>query len=160
MKRVDEEYLFWILLLQAYHAMSRVREQDFADLNITSHHATVLAIIHEANTGITSTEISKRMLRKSHTVSELINRMIRLGLVNKIPDSRRKNGVKLILTKKGETAYEKSREMKTMRRLISVFSQKHRKYLHHAFRLMRDSALNELRELKDNWIPPKLTDSS
>ena len=156
----DQVYLFWVLFQQAYSAMSRVREKELGALGITAHQATLLAVILELGDRATPSRISRRMLRKSHTVTELINRTIRMNLISKEPDHTRKNGVRVVLTDKGKQVCERMKDMKMLRRLISVLPPDQLEYSQSFFRLLRDNAMNELVGVKGKWIPPKLTDPS
>ena len=156
----DQEYLFWVLFQQAYSAMSRVRERELASVGITAHQATLLAVILELGDNATPSAISKRMLRESHTVTELINRAVKMGLLKKKADIRRKNGVTVVMTDKGRMVCEQMRSMEILRRLISVLPPDQIEYSLSFFRLLRDNALNEMAEVKSRWIPPKLTDPS
>ena len=156
----DQVYLFWVLFQQAYSAMSRVREKELASLGITAHQATLLAVVLELDDRATPSRISKRMLRKSHTVTELINRAIKMNLLKKEPDTERKNGVKIVLTARGNQVCESMKDMEILRRLISVLPPDQLEYSQSFFRLLRDNAMNELVGVKGKWIPPKLTDPS
>ncbi|MBT3363948.1 MAG: winged helix-turn-helix transcriptional regulator [Chloroflexi bacterium] len=156
----DKAYLFWVLFQQAYHAMARVREKELASKGITAHQATLLAVILQLGDIATPSAISKRMFRKSHTVTELINRAVRMNLLKKEPDVKRKNGVRVLLTDKGRQVCEQMTEMEILRRLISVLPPDQLEYSQTFFRLLRDNAMNELVGVKGKWIPPKLTDPS
>ena len=156
----DQVYLFWVLFQQAYAAMSRIRERELNSLGTTSHQATLLAVILELGDRATPSRISRRMLRKSHTVTELLNRTMRMNLISKEPDIKRKNGVKVVLTEKGRRVCERMKDMEILRRLISVLPPDQLEYSQSFFRLLRDNAMNELTEVKGKWIPPKLTDPS
>jgi DNA-binding MarR family transcriptional regulator len=156
----DQEYLFWVLFQQAYSAMSRVREKELGALGITAHQATLLAVILELGDRATPSRISKRMFRESHTVTELINRAVKMGLLSKENDSSRKNGVKVVLTDRGRQVCEQMKDMEILRRLISVLPPDQLEYSQSFFRLLRDNAMNELVGVKGKWIPPKLTDPS
>lgn len=156
----DQAYLFWVLFQQAYSAMSRVREKELASLGITSHQATLLAVIFELGDRATPSRISRRMLRKSHTVTELINRAMQMNLIVKKPNPDRKNGVRVVLTDKGRKTCNRMKDMNILRRLISVLPPDQLEYSQSFFKLLRDNALNELVGVKGKWIPPKLTDPS
>lgn len=156
----DQAYLFWVLFQQAYSAMSRVREKELDALGITAHQATLLAVILELGESATPSAISKRILRESHTVTELINRAVRMGLLRKEKDGRRKNGVMVVLTDKGRQVCGQMKDMEILRRLISVLPPDQLEYSQSFFRLLRDNAINEMSEVKGKWIPPKLTDPS
>jgi len=156
----DQVYLFWVLFQQAYSAMSRIRERELASLGITAHQATLMAVILELGDRATPSSISKRMLRKSHTVTELINRAIKMNLIKKEPDPKRRNGVRVVLTVKGRQVCEKMKDMEILRRLISVLPPDQLEYSQSFFRLLRDNAMNELVGVKGKWIPPRLTDPS
>jgi len=156
----DQVYMFWVLFQQAYSAMSRVREKELNALGITAHQATLLAVVAELGDSATPSSVSKRMLRESHTVTELINRAVKMGLLTKESDSRRKNGVKVLLTNKGSQVCEQMKDMQILRRLISVLPPDQLEYSLSFFRLLRDNAFNEMAEVKGRWIPPRLTDPS
>ena len=154
----DAAYLFWILFQQAHLAMSKVRERELRSLGITPNQATLISIVKQLEGDCTPTEISKRLIRESHTVTELINRVVKMGLIRKEKDSKRKNGVKVVLTSKGEKVYEQITKLCILRRLISVLPPKQLKYAESFFRILRDNALNELVDIKNWWIPPQFTD--
>jgi DNA-binding MarR family transcriptional regulator len=156
----DQVYIFWVLFQQAYHAMARVREKELVSKGITAHQATLLAVILELGDKATPSTISKRMFRKAHTVTELINRAVRMNLLKKEPDMKRKNGVRVLLTVKGRQVCEQMTDMEILRRLISVLPPDQLEYSQTFFRLLRDNAMNELVGVKGKWVPPRLTDPS
>jgi DNA-binding MarR family transcriptional regulator len=156
----DSAYLFWVLFQQAHLAMSKVREKELKSLGITPNQATLISIVKELGKDCTPTEISKRLIRESHTVTELINRVVKMGFVRKEKNSIRKNGVMVVLTPMGENVYEQITKLPVLRRLISVLPPKQRKYVESFSRVLRDNALNELVDIKNWWIPPKFTDPS
>ena len=70
-------------------------------------------------------EISRLMLRQRHSTSQLLDRMIKRGLLKKTKDIRRKNAVRLLLTAKGEEALQNAlfaREI--IERIVGALSDK------------------------------------
>ena len=86
-------------------AIIRTRERELRQYNISCIQSTVMQIIQALGDKATPAEISRWAFRESQSVSELLNRMEKEGLVEKIKDLDRKNMVRAVLTERGLEAY-------------------------------------------------------
>ncbi len=87
----DEDYLLLRLISQAWHAMHKMRNRELAPLDISGRQAAVLILIVAAGDTITAYKISKWMILEPHTISQLLKRMEKSGLIKKTlnPDKRK-----------------------------------------------------------------------
>ena len=148
---VDEEYSLWVLLSQAADATAKARQKELDRYGISTVEAAVLFTIQAIGDTATPAEISRWLLRESHTVSELLSRMEKDGLVSKTKDLDRKNLVRVTITEKGREAYDHSTKWNSVRRLMSSLSEGERRQLRSYLERVRDRALKELRR---DYTPP------
>ena len=139
----DLDYELWGLLNQASHAMERAREDELRPLGLSMMHAAVLYIVKVAKDPVTPAQISRWLFREPHSVSALLQRMEKQGLLKRAKDLERKNVIRVTLTERGEEAYRQSREMKPIRRVMSHLSPKERDSLKIPLETIRDKALEE-----------------
>lgn len=142
---VDREYELWVLLQQACDAMVRVREKEVREFGISMMQATVLFIVKTIGGPATPAEISRWLFRKPHTVSGLLERMEKQGLVRRVKDMERKNMIRVVITEKGEEAYQRSKNAKAARSILSSLSPEQRDTLRPYLETLRNKALDELR---------------
>ena len=143
----DQDYEVWVLLHQACSAMARARDDELGPVGISRMQAAVLFIVKAIKVPATPAEISRWLFREPHSVSGLLDRMEKQGLVTKVKDLERKNLIRVVLTDKGEEAYRRSRDMKAVRSIMSSLSEEEKKNLRGYLETLRNRALEELREL-------------
>ena len=149
-KKADEvitgntNFELWVLLRHTTDALARAREKELRKVGISRIQAAVLFILDTLTPPAIPAAISRRLVRKAHTTSELLNRMAKKGLVTKVKDLERKNQVRIAMTEKGREAYRQSREMAVMGRTLSCLSPSERDELKSYLTRLRDKALEEL----------------
>ncbi len=141
----DRDYELWGLLNQASHAMERAREDELRPLGLSMMHAAVLYVVKVSKNPVTPAHLSRVLFREPHSVSALLNRMEKQGLLRKTKDLERKNAIRVTLTERGEEACRQSREMKSLRRVLSTISPKERESLRAPLETLRDKAIEEHR---------------
>ncbi len=141
----NQDYELWGLVHQAAHAMERAREDELRPIGISMMHAAVLYIVKAGKEPVTPAQISRWLFREPHSVSGLLQRMEKQGLVKRAKDLERKNVIRVTLTEKGEEVYQRSREMKPIRRILSHLSPEERDSLSASLQTLRDKALEEHR---------------
>jgi DNA-binding MarR family transcriptional regulator len=142
---VDEDYKLWVLLSQAADATLRARQKELDRYGISAAEATVLFVIQAIGERATPAVITRWLLREPHTVTELLNRMEKKGLVTKTKDLERKNLVRVSITEKGRQAYQQSTKRKSIHKVLSSLSQEERQQLMASLAKLRNKALKELR---------------
>lgn len=140
----DQDYNLWVLLAQTRHAMIKARSKELDRYNITTRQSALLFTIQAIGDKATPAEIARWLFRETHTVSELLSRMERKGLVRKVKGLDRKNLVRVVLTEKGRKAYYQSIEGKVIRKIMSSLSREQRQQLTSCLHTLRDNALKEL----------------
>jgi len=140
----DREYELWVLLHQACDAMSRARENEVRKFGISMMQAAVLFIVKAIDGPATPAEISRWLFRKPHAVSGLLDRMEKQGLVRKVKNLERKNMIRVVITEKGENAYQRSKNANATCSILSSLSAQERDTIRPYLETLRNKALEEL----------------
>ncbi len=75
------DYVIWSHMDSARFAISRLRELELAEYGLTVAQASMLRVLAHAGRAATSRDLEDVTLRKHNSVSALVERMIRMGLV-------------------------------------------------------------------------------
>ena len=141
----EESYDLWATLDSTYYAVLRARDQELREDGIMFTQCAVLARIKIAGDKANPSEIARRMSREPHSVSQIIGRMEKSGLVRRVPDSSRNNKrIKIEITEKGEQIYQTAQQRESFNRIMSRLSPARRQRLLRLLREVRQSALLEL----------------
>ena len=140
----NEDYELSRLILQMNRAMYRARAKELFQYGITPEEVALLFVVQAVGYRATPTRISRLLVREPHSVSSLLTRMQKRGLVSKVKDLERKNLVRVVITEKGRQAYYHSMERKSIRRILSVLSEEERRQLRVYMKKLRDKAFEEL----------------
>ena len=143
-----------MLLHQARDATFRAREKELNKYGISTMKAAVLFTVQAIGHEATPAEISRRLLRRSHGVSALLDRMEKEGLVKRVKDLDRKNMVRGEITEKGYQAYNDSTRRESIHRITSSLSEEERRQLKSWLLKLRDTALQEPRISSKLPYPP------
>lgn len=135
----------WTLLNQAQHAAIRASEAELRHLGVPQMHAEVLMVVKSEERPVTPAEISRSLFREPHTISGLLSRMEKQGLIKRVRDLQRKNMVRVAMTDKGEKAYRKVMEVSAIHSIMSSLSSREQEGLREALMKVRRRALEELR---------------
>jgi DNA-binding MarR family transcriptional regulator len=100
-------FRLWKLLDHTKFMVGRLREMELAHYGLTPEQVHVLDIIFQSGGTTTINEIVELTMRQHHSISTLINRMTRQGLVNKIRTADDKRIFKVVITDKGLSLIKK-----------------------------------------------------
>ncbi len=100
-------FRLWKLLDHTKFMIGRLREMELARYGLTPEQVHVLDIISQSGGSTTINEIVDLTMRQHHSISTLINRMQRQGLVNKLKTADDKRIFKVFITDKGLTLLKK-----------------------------------------------------
>jgi len=95
----------WILLRQAYNLIFRCEDRVFSEYDLTTEQHTVLMAIKNISGPVRITDIAKWLDRSVNSVSMIIDRMVKAGLVRRARDRKDRRTVFVTLTSKAEEAY-------------------------------------------------------
>lgn len=144
-ENVIESYRVFQLLRYTADAIHRAREYELKKYNLTPEQAGALVCILSLGNHATQAELSRWLFRLPNSITILINRMEKLGLVKKRPDKKRRNIIRLSLTKKGYEAYLHSIEFEAFYPIIEVLPAAKRQQLQAILETIRKKVFENLR---------------
>ncbi len=114
-------------------------DDDHCDVNMLQLHA--LAMIHE-HEGITMTQVAKFMKVASPSATSFVNRLVKLGWLQRATDPTNRKLVRLKLTVDGQSVLKKKMQARkqAFRRLMELISQPDQKELARILQKVLDSA--------------------
>ena len=118
----DEDQDLWLLLTHARYAVFRAREKELLRYGVSPEQMGLLFVVQALGNRATPATIARHILRQPHTVSALVDRMARRGLVKKVKDLDRKNLVRVVMTEKGQKAYEFSTKRGPIHRIMNTLT--------------------------------------
>ncbi len=95
---LSDVYKIWLIMGQVYNAMTRARENELRPLGITMIQAGVLWLLTGLGRPASPAELSVMLFRKHHSVSQLLKRMEKQGLVERSPELQKSGAVRVALT--------------------------------------------------------------
>lgn len=137
----DKDYNLWVLLHQAKDAIYMAREKELNQYGISPRHACVLFVINAVGGKAKITEITRWMLREHHSVSALLNRMEKKGLVRKAKEPAKR--ISFTITAKGKKAFNESLKRESIREIMSCLSEEEHQQLTSSMKKLRDEALTK-----------------
>jgi DNA-binding MarR family transcriptional regulator len=140
----DTDYELWVLIGETREAMFRARRRELAPNKVTPRHAAVLAIIKDLSTDASPTTISKRLLRETHSTSEILSRMEKIGYVTRCQHPSGGGSVRIKLTRKGLRAYHESYKRSVIHRIIGELSATEREQLSSCLNKLLLASLREI----------------
>ena len=145
----DEDYRLFYMLLRVREKLFEAREKELFQYNIRLRHSACLFAIKELGDKATPNEIAKIVHRRPNSVSVMLNRMEKNGLIKKTKASNGGNRVIASLTKEGEYAFKMSSKRESLHRIFSVLTKTQRKQLRDCLKILWESALKE----KETHLP-------
>ena len=99
-----------LLLRRAWYGLNQAFRRRIAHLNLTPDQFTVLRTLLEGDSlGLTQRELSRLMTSDPNTVASLLERMEKLGYVERSPHERDRRAHRIKLRPKGKKTYEAAR---------------------------------------------------
>ncbi|MBN1472747.1 MAG: winged helix-turn-helix transcriptional regulator [Syntrophaceae bacterium] len=151
----QEYYRLWVLLRQVGHLMTELRRADLLACGMSPAQAATLRSTAKLGEMATPAEISRWLMRKPHTITHLLNRMEKCGQIKKVKDLKRKNQIRIALTKKGEQDYDSIRKVEYPHPILGFLSGQEKETLELCLNKIRTRLLEEL---KINYRPPLFDD--
>lgn len=149
----DLDYNLWLFLAQVRTVMLRARQMEVSRYGITASQASVLFVVNALGDKAMPAEISRWLFRQSHSVSGILNRMEKQGLVRRVKDLGKKNLVRVVLTEKGREVYANCTKREAMHRIMPSLSGEQRQQLIACLENLRDATLKYLGEEQELPFP-------
>jgi len=137
-------YQLLALLRQTNDALFKVRQKELKSLGITPEQSAALAVIHALGDHAIASEVSRVLFRKPNSMTILLRRLEKQGLIKKTPDPARKNVIKLSLTAKGQKCYLGASKLNDVSNIMFKLTEKQRKQLWESLEKIRNNALQSV----------------
>ena len=143
MSPTKEELSLWRLLALVRQAMLRSRTKELTEYNISPTKAYILSAIEDLGEKATPTRIAQWRLREPHSISEILSRMEKEGLVKRIRDMKNKSMVRIELTKKGQEIKSITSKRYPIHRIMRCLSSEQHEQLKDCLEVLLEQSLKE-----------------
>ncbi len=149
------DYDLWCLLLHAWFAVHRIRQIELAQFGLTVEQSGILDAARRRGGWVTSKELEDLSLRKHNSISDLISRMTKRGLIGKEKRPGEKRH-RIFITQNGENLFSKSGVV-SLNTILSFLSPEEKRQLASSLRSLNSEA-HDL--MGASFEPPFLTNNS
>jgi len=130
-----------ILMELTRDAIRKVRKKELDGYGIHPRRYALLLVLQDMEDMPTPAQLARRLLRKRHSVSELLSKMERDKLVKKVKDAVRKNRIRVFLTDKGRHLIDLASKRESIHAVFPALSKKKLQHMNKLMEKMRDSIL-------------------
>ncbi|MEJ2245823.1 MAG: MarR family transcriptional regulator [Acidobacteriota bacterium] len=153
-KKEDKEYDLWILISRVYHMVAKLRNMEMNKYGILPVQAYMLFMIRAMGDATTPAELSRYVYQQRNSVSDILNRMEKQGLITKEKSSSGNGRVLVRMTRKGEKALQLSRQREHLHNIMSALTEGQRQNLESLLELLKDRAIEEFSADRKTMLPP------
>ncbi|MBN2098217.1 MAG: MarR family transcriptional regulator [Dehalococcoidia bacterium] len=146
--RLNENQKAWLRLETFVAIMERARNLELARIGLNIPQASVLYCLKVSKEPMTPMRLARMMHKQPHTVSALVHRMETQGLVSTKKDMKRKNWLRVSLTKKGEEAVKQWAAASEVPDVMSCLSKKESEALYMITKKLHNKSLEAIRKMQ------------
>ena len=140
----DRDYDLWVLLSRTYHVITRARDLELSHCGITREQAFTLFVIKMLGDQATPTAIAYHIYRQPNSVSELLKRMEKNGLITKGKNLQGKGRYVIRLTEKGQRACNDGAKRESIHRIMSILSDEQHQQVKSYLEMLRNQTISEI----------------
>ncbi|MFA5066405.1 MAG: MarR family transcriptional regulator, partial [Dehalococcoidia bacterium] len=93
---------------------------------------------------VTPARISRMLLREPHSISGILMRMEKQGLIKRTKNMERKNLIRITLTAKGENALKQAMKKEGTKRVLYKLSAEQQRQLKTTLTMLKEAGMKEL----------------
>ena len=149
--KLTENQRNWLRVQGLIAVLERARDLELAKYGLTVPQSAVLYCLWEAkvhNEPMTPMKLSRVLHKQPHTISALVHRMEAQGLVSTKKDMKRKNWLRVSLTKKGEEAVKRWAASSEVPDVMACLSKKESEALYAITQKLHKKSLEALRKMQ------------
>lgn len=137
----------WRLLHNTVIRVNKARQKELRQYSISTSQSAVFDCIKYHNNDATLTQIARWLLRESQSVSTLVSRMEKRGIIRKSEDPNRKNVMRISMTDKGEELYSQVIKREAVNNILSILSEEELIQFTYCLKKVQDGARKQLSKL-------------
>jgi len=149
----DPEFQLWAIMMQASDLFHKARSKELKECGVTFRQAQVLFVLVANQGESTIGELARWLFRASHTISILIYRMERAGLVSIQKGPNARSPMKILITEKGRDLYDKCLNIESIHEVLSVISPEEREQLFKSLKKIRTKSFEYIHEVEQMPYP-------
>ena len=136
----------FMLLHRTRDLLFRCQDRAVAEFGLTAEQYSVLLAIKYLDDPVRATDIGRWMERKVNSISMIVDRMVRAGLVERIRDLPDRRAVRVVFTSKGKRAFELATPevWKLIEEMFSPLPHEEKRTLIRLLETLRERALKHL----------------
>ena len=142
--KADKDYTLLTQLLQVADIFVKVRERELLPQNLSATSAAILFLVEAMGKDVTPAKISRMLLREPHSVSGILMRMEKQGLLKRTKNMERKNLIRITLTAKGENTLKQAMKKEGVKHVLSKLSEEQRRQLKGSLLALKEAGMKEL----------------
>jgi DNA-binding MarR family transcriptional regulator len=98
----------WMLLHQTYNSLLKCEDTVFPKIGLTTQQHSILMAIKYSDAPATPTQIADWVDRNTNSITLIVDRMEKNGLVKRVRDIKDRRSLRIAMTPKGERVLQKS----------------------------------------------------
>jgi len=136
----------WVLLRQTYNLVLKCEDRVFSEYELTTEQHAVLMAIKHISGPVRITDIARWLDRSVNSVSMIIDRMVKAGLVRRARDRKDRRTVFVTMTSQAEKAYVLASVAGwgLMQEILSPLSDEDKRTLIRLLEMLRDKTYDYL----------------
>jgi DNA-binding MarR family transcriptional regulator len=141
----------WFLLHRDYALLRGCEDQMYGEKGLTMEQYATLVAIKYLNDPVRPTDVARWIGRRTNSVSMMIDRMVKAGLVRRERSKRDRRVVRLIITSKADNALKPATRAgwEFIQKIMSPLSEEDRYTLARLLEILRYETLNYLNPGED-----------
>lgn len=151
---VDPVTALWMLIGRTSRLIGKARQRELAKYGVSVDASAVIFTIYFLGRQAIPASISRQLFLERHSVSQLLTRMEKDGLIRRVKDLERRNYVRIELTAKGRDALQRSNKQRSVRPIISALTSAEQQELWMLLAKLRDRAIKRLGLKNTTLYPP------
>jgi DNA-binding MarR family transcriptional regulator len=146
------------LFARAEYLTFRAREKELQRYRLSPQQSQIIMLVKASNGKISPAELSRNLLKKHNSISNIITRMESNGLLEKKKAKKPRNLIIISLTEKGNKAYEIITREGAVQRILSSLDKNERQEFRTLLENLMEKAKKELGLYGDEYSNPELDD--
>jgi DNA-binding MarR family transcriptional regulator len=142
--KADKDYTLSTSLLQVADIFVKIRERELLPQNLSATSADILFLVDAMGKDVIPAKISRMLLREPHSISGILMRMEKQGLLKRTKNMEKKNLIRVTLTSKGETALKQAMKKEGVNHVLSKLTEEQRRQLKQSLSALKDAGMKEL----------------
>jgi DNA-binding MarR family transcriptional regulator len=142
--KADKDYTLVTQIMQVADIFVKVRERELIPHNLSATSAAILFLVDAMGEDITPAKITRMLLREPHSISGILMRMEKHGLIKRTKNMERKNQIRITLTAKGEKTLKQAMKLDGTMHVLSRLSTEQQKQLKATLTALKEAGMKEL----------------